>query len=54
MGCGQSRLDPDERNAIQKNARIEKSLRKDKKVDDRTVKILLLGMFACFDGLAGK
>jgi guanine nucleotide-binding protein subunit alpha len=33
----------DDKEAIQRNARIEKSLKNDKKVMDRTIKILLLG-----------
>ena len=40
MGCGQSKEDPEEKAAIQANAKIEKMLRSDKKQQDRTVKIL--------------
>jgi guanine nucleotide-binding protein subunit alpha len=35
----------DDKEAIQRNARIEKSLKNDKKVMDRTIKILLLGTY---------
>ncbi|KAL9111771.1 MAG: hypothetical protein Q9227_003830 [Pyrenula ochraceoflavens] len=43
MGCGQSRVEPDEKEALQQNAKIDKMLRQDKKTEARTVKILLLG-----------
>lgn len=46
MGCGQSKIDPDERDAFEKNAKIDRMLRQDKKVEARTVKILLLGMYS--------
>jgi hypothetical protein len=35
----------EEKDAIQRNARIEKVLKNDKKVMDRTIKILLLGEY---------
>lgn len=44
MGCGSSTpVDPDERVAVRQTAVIDKMIRMDKKVQDRTVKILLLG-----------
>ncbi|EER43756.1 small G-protein GPA2 [Histoplasma capsulatum H143] len=44
MGCGSSTpVDPDERVAVRQTAAIDKMIRIDKKVQDRTVKILLLG-----------
>jgi hypothetical protein len=43
MGCGPSKIDLDEKYAIEQNAKIERKLRQDKKLDARTVKILLLG-----------
>ena len=47
MGCMSSKPadGADDREAVQRNARIEKSLKNDKKVMDRTIKILLLGQF---------
>lgn len=46
MGCmGSKPVDTgDEKDAVQRSARIEKTLKNDKKVMDRTIKILLLGM----------
>jgi guanine nucleotide-binding protein subunit alpha len=45
MGCSPSKQsEPEERLAAKRNATIERMIRVDKKVDDRTVKILLLGM----------
>lgn len=44
MGCATSKVEGDDRFAVQQNANIEKNLRQDKKRDSRTVKILLLGM----------
>lgn len=45
MGCMSSKpVDADDKDAIQQNARIDKVLKNDKKVMDRTIKILLLGM----------
>lgn len=44
MGCGVSKVDVDEKYAAEQNAKIERSIRQDKKMDARTVKILLLGM----------
>ncbi|KAL4897213.1 guanine nucleotide binding protein, alpha subunit [Aspergillus ambiguus] len=44
MGCMSSKpVEPADKDAIQRNARIDKSLKNDKKVMDRTIKILLLG-----------
>lgn len=44
MGCFASKpVDTGEKDSGQRNARIEKVLRNDKKVMDRTIKILLLG-----------
>jgi len=43
MGCGASKVDPEAREAEVQNDRIEKQLRKDRKTEQRTVKILLLG-----------
>lgn len=47
MGCMSSKpVDgADDKEAVQRNARIDKSLKNDKKVMDRTIKILLLGMY---------
>lgn len=38
-------VDADDKDAVQQNARIDKILKNDKKVMDRTIKILLLGMW---------
>ncbi len=43
MGCTGSKINPQEKEASQRNARIERQLRQDRKADSRTVKILLLG-----------
>ncbi|ETN41952.1 uncharacterized protein HMPREF1541_03891 [Cyphellophora europaea CBS 101466] len=43
MGCGSSKVDPGERDAAQQNAKIDRQLRQDRKQEQRTVKILLLG-----------
>ncbi|KAL2834973.1 guanine nucleotide binding protein, alpha subunit [Aspergillus cavernicola] len=45
MGCMSSKPADvaEDRNALQRNARIEKGLKNDKKIMDRTIKILLLG-----------
>jgi len=46
MGCMSSKTaDPMEKEAVQRNARIERVLKGDKKTMDRTIKILLLGTF---------
>lgn len=37
--------EPADKEAVQRTARIDKSLKNDKKVMDRTIKILLLGTF---------
>lgn len=44
MGCIGSKVDPQEKDAAQQNARIDRQLRSDRKQQSRTVKILLLGM----------
>jgi Na+-transporting methylmalonyl-CoA/oxaloacetate decarboxylase beta subunit len=46
MGCGASKIDLDEKYAVEQNLKIERRLRQDKKLEARTVKILLLGMWA--------
>ncbi len=43
MGCGASKIDLDEKYAMEQNAQIEKRIRQDKKLEARTAKILLLG-----------
>ncbi|GES61937.1 guanine nucleotide binding protein, alpha subunit [Aspergillus terreus] len=44
MGCMSSKpAEPADKEAVQRTARIDKSLKNDKKVMDRTIKILLLG-----------
>lgn len=44
MGCmGSKPVDTTDKDALQRNARIDKVLKNDKKVMDRTIKILLLG-----------
>lgn len=43
MGCAPSREEPGAKEAVSQNSKIDKQLRIDKKNDDRTVKILLLG-----------
>jgi len=48
MGCGPSKDAGDLKLLSQQNAKIEKRLREDKKIEARTVKILLLGMLAQF------
>lgn len=46
MGCMSSKpVDTADKDAVQRSARIEKVLKNDKKVMDRTIKILLLGRF---------
>lgn len=45
MGCGPSKVDPEAREATAISDKIEKQLRQDAKVDQRTVKILLLGKY---------
>lgn len=46
MGCMSSKpVDTADKDAVQRSARIEKVLKNDKKVMDRTIKILLLGKF---------
>lgn len=45
MGCGQSRVEADEKDAVAQTAKIDRQLRQDKKTEARTVKILLLGMY---------
>ncbi|KIW94307.1 uncharacterized protein Z519_05623 [Cladophialophora bantiana CBS 173.52] len=43
MGCTGSKIDPREKEASQQNAKIERQLRQDRRLESRTVKILLLG-----------
>jgi hypothetical protein len=43
MGCAASKIDLNEKFAVEQNALIERRIRQDKKIDARTVKILLLG-----------
>lgn len=46
MGCvGSKTTDPGDKEALQRNAKIDKILKGDKKTMDRTIKILLLGTF---------
>lgn len=45
MGCGTSKLDPADRDASHQNAKIDRQLRHDKKLEQKTVKILLLGVY---------
>lgn len=46
MGCMSSKpVDTTDKDALQRTARIEKVLKNDKKNLDRTIKILLLGMY---------
>lgn len=45
MGCMSSKVDPEDKEASKINANIDKQIRTDKKIYDRTVKILLLGMY---------
>lgn len=44
MGCVMSSIDGDEKYAVEQNAKIERRIRQDRRLDARTVKILLLGM----------
>jgi hypothetical protein len=48
MGCGPSKIDAGDKLSSEQNAKIEKQLREDRKIEARTVKILLLGMLAQF------
>lgn len=43
MGCINSKPAEPDKEAISRNARIDRSLKNDKKTMDRTIKILLLG-----------
>ncbi|RMZ89451.1 hypothetical protein DV736_g3315, partial [Chaetothyriales sp. CBS 134916] len=43
MGCGSSKVANGDRDALQQNAKINRQLRQDRKQEERTVKILLLG-----------
>lgn len=47
MGCTSSKLDPEDKEANRVNASIDRQIKQDKKVLDRTIKILLLGMSVC-------
>jgi hypothetical protein len=53
MGCTSSKVDPEDKEAVRTNANIDKQIRTDKKKYDRTVKILLLGMFCVSRGGRG-
>lgn len=45
MGCsGSKEVGEEDRVAVKRNATIDRMIRNDKKYQDRTVKILLLGM----------
>lgn len=45
MGCMSSKqAEAADKEAVQRTARIDKTLKNDKKLMDRTIKILLLGM----------
>lgn len=48
MGCLYSKPEVD-REASQRNQRIERGIKNDKKTLDRTIKILLLGGYPCND-----
>ena len=49
MGCMTSKpADAGDKEALQRNARIDRVLKTDKKTLDRTIKILLLGMCHTF------
>jgi guanine nucleotide-binding protein subunit alpha len=43
MGCINSKPAEADKEAISRNARIDRSIKNDKKTMDRTIKILLLG-----------
>ena len=43
MGCLVSKPEEADREALQRNARIDRAIKSDKKRLDRTIKILLLG-----------
>lgn len=43
MGCINSKPAESDKEAFQQNARIDRTLKNDKKTMDRTIKILLLG-----------
>jgi hypothetical protein len=43
MGCAPSREDLGQKDAVVQTAKIDKQLRQDKKMDEKTIKILLLG-----------
>lgn len=45
MGCMSSKVEADDKEAVKINANIDKQIRADRKTYDRTVKILLLGMY---------
>lgn len=47
MGCTGSKVDPQEKELSQRNAKIERQLRVDRKKESQTVKILLLGRPNC-------
>lgn len=43
MGCFNSKPAEADKEALQRNARIDRTIKQDKKTLDRTIKILLLG-----------
>lgn len=45
MGCMNSKVEAEDKEAARINAGIEKQIRNDKKTYDRTVKMLLLGLY---------
>ena len=49
MGCGSSKLDVTEKDAMTQNAKIDRLIKQDKKTEARTIKILLLGEFPEID-----
>lgn len=46
MGCINSKVEPEDKEAVRINAGIDKQIRSDKKTYDRTVKMLLLGVLS--------
>jgi hypothetical protein len=46
MGCTSSKLEPADKEATKHTATIDRMIRMDKKVYDRTIKILLLGRWS--------
>lgn len=52
MGCSASKVEAYDQVAQQQNDVIEKQIKQDRKEDQRTVKILLLGMQDCLHTLS--